>query len=121
MLAVDEMPGGSGVVGEIDAAGGFRCVGSGSVTTNGTGDGGAEVIDDGVEAVGVAGRDGDADFANEFVDGKAVGEWLPGVAAVGGFKESAGSAAARTWSAVAPVQRSATGAAGPRGSGADGG
>jgi hypothetical protein len=44
LLTVDEMPGGAGVVGEIDAAGGFSRVSSRATTTDGTSNAGAEVV-----------------------------------------------------------------------------
>ena len=44
LLAADEMPGSAGVVGEIDAAEGFRCVGSRATTADGTSDAGAKVV-----------------------------------------------------------------------------
>src|ERR1700755_2785859 len=83
------MPGSAGIVGEIDAAGGFRCVSSGTSTANGTGDGSAEVVNHGVEAIRVAGRDRDADLTDKIVDGKAAGELVPGVTAICRFVEAA--------------------------------
>ena len=56
----------------------------------------AEIVDDGPEAIGIAGRDGDADLADEVVGGQAAGELLPGVAAVGGFVESAAGQVGRS-------------------------
>ena len=40
------------------------------------------------EAIGITGRNGDADFADEIIDRKATGQLLPGIAAVGGLVEA---------------------------------
>ena len=58
-------------------------------------DGAAEIIDDSPKPVGVAGRDGDADLADELVVGKSSGELLPGIAAIGGFVEASAGHVAR--------------------------
>ena len=90
LLVVDQMPGSAGVVGDVDATGGFGGVGAaGRGHAEGRRDGRAQVVDDGVEAVGIRRRDGDADFANEAIVGQAVGELMPIVAAVSGFPEAA--------------------------------
>ena len=73
LLAVDVFPVGAGIVGAVDAAG-F-----------------AARFDEGVHAIGVAGRDGDADASEAALreGGKAASERVPGGAAVGGFEEAA--------------------------------
>ncbi len=73
LLTIGAFPGGAGIVGAVDAAG-F-----------------AAGLDEGVHAIGFAGRDGDADASEAALGegGKAVGEGVPGGAAVGGFEEAA--------------------------------
>ncbi len=70
-----ELPGGAGVIGDEDAA--------------------VLVFHDGVDAIGIAAGDGDADLSDD-AGGHAgiAGDLGPVVAAVGGFEEAAGGAAA---------------------------
>jgi len=73
-FAVHLLPAFAGIVGAVDAAIFFS-------------------VNPGVHAVGIAGRDSGADAADALgFAGKAFGELMPGVAAVGGFVESAAGA-----------------------------
>jgi hypothetical protein len=74
VFVVHLAPDGASVVGDVDAAE-FAAVG--------------EIVDHGPDAVGIAGRDGDADLADGVVGGQAAGEAGPGVAAVGGLIQAA--------------------------------
>ena len=112
VLGVDQLPGGAGVVGDVNSAGG--CGAGRRRRPPPRADAGATaaagIVDHGPEAVGIAGRDGDADLADEVVGGQAAGQLLPGVAAVGGFVQAAagqvGRRVDRPWRTARGPQRS---------------
>src|SRR5262249_46088004 len=78
-LAVDELPGGPGIVGEVDTAfgiGGASAAATPSAATAsaataiGRGDADAQIVHDGPHTIRIAGCDGDADLAHEFIGGQ---------------------------------------------------
>ncbi len=71
LFVVDQLPRRACVVGEINSAGGFRfrCFSAAGTASKGPCNRGAEIIDDCVKPVWIAGCNGDADLAYEIVRG----------------------------------------------------
>ena len=110
LLAIDQLPRCAGVVGDVDAAGGLGRRWRRAPRPRGrVARRRAEIIHNRPEAVGIAGRDGDADLADEVVVGQAAGQLMPGVAAVGGFIQAAaghiGGRIDRPWRTARGPQR----------------